>query len=376
MKTINDFNFKSKIVLLRSDLNSNFVNGKILMSERIKEASDTIKLLKAKKAKVVVIAHQGRLGKEDCVSLKFHAKLLSKFTKIKFIDDIFGKKAELAIKNLKQGEAILLENLRFYKEEEENKKGKLVENLSKWGDVYVNDAFSVCHRNNASIVLLPKLMKACAGPLVVRELTALKKLNLRNTLYILGGAKPEDNVLLLGKNKVLACGLFGQMCLIASGKKLGAQEDYLKKTIKDYDKLLKELNKKLSKVITPVDFGVKVNGKRKYLDLEDFPSKYEIFDVGPKTRKLFINEIKKAKSIYMKGPVGDFSSKGFEKGTFEILKAVANSRAFSLIGGGHLSDAIAQSKLNKKSFGYISLSGGALLDYVAGKKLPGIEVLR
>jgi len=376
MKTLSSFNVKNKVVLLRADLNSNVVNGKVLGGERIKEASETIKLLKKKKAKVVVIAHQGRPGKEDCLSLKSHAKLLSKHTPVGFVEDLFGEKAKKTISSLKPGQAILLENLRFYKEEEEDKKNKLVENLSKWCDIYVNDAFSVCHRKNASIVTLPKYMKACAGPLVEKELNALEKLHLNKSLYILGGAKPEDNLRLLGKNKVIACGLFAQMCLISKGKNLGVQNKYLEKTVQDYKGTLKKLSSKLKNVILPIDFGVKVNGKRKDLDLNDFPSKYKIFDVGPKTRKIFIKEIKKAKAIYMKGPVGDFSSRGFEKGTFEVLKAISNSKAFSLIGGGHLSDAIVKSKINKNKFNHLSLSGGALLDFVAGDKLPGIEILK
>jgi phosphoglycerate kinase len=377
MKTLSNFNLKNKVVLLRADLNSDFVNGKILMSERIKASSETIKLLKRKKARVVVIAHQGTSGKKDCISLKTHSNLLNKFTRIKFVPDLFGKTAKVAIDNLKTGEAILLENLRIYKEEEEgDKKNKLITNLSNWCDLYVNDAFSVCHRRHASIIGLPKYMDSCAGPLVVKELNALKKLHLSNPLYILGGAKPADDLKLLGKNKSLVCGLFGQMCLISQGKNLGAQTKYLKKTIKDYDKILPKLKNKLNYSILPVDFGVKVNGKRKDLDLTDFPSKYEIFDIGQKTLKLFLDEIKNAKAIYMKGPVGDFASSGFEKGTFEILKSIAKSKAFSLIGGGHLSDAIVESRIPKKSFDYISLSGGALLNFVAGEKLPGIEALK
>ncbi|MBU0958967.1 MAG: phosphoglycerate kinase, partial [Nanoarchaeota archaeon] len=134
---------------------------------------------------------------------------------------------------------------------------------------------------------------------------------------------------------------------------------------------LKNLNVK-----TPIDFAVKINGKRKELSLEEFPSTYGIYDVGQKTIKKYVGEIKKAKSIYMKGPAGDFSSKGFEKGTYSILKAIVKSKAFSLIGGGHLSDAIDKSGISKKKFGHISLSGGALLKYLAGEKLPGLEALK
>lgn len=372
---------EDKVVLLRADLNSNVKNKKVLPSERIKESAETIKFLKKKKARVVIIAHQGRPGREDFVSLKQHAKLLNKFVKIKFISDIIGKKAEKEIKNLNSGEALLLDNVRKLKEEFKpgNKKNnKLVRNLSNWCDVYVNDAFSVCHRKQASVVSFPRYLKSYGGLLFEKEVKALKKINIKNCFYVLGGAKPEDNVKLLGgKRRVLACGLFGQMCVIAKGKNLGAQNKFLKKNIKNYDACLKDLKKKLNKhVAVPIDFAVKVNGKRKEIPIEDFPSKYEIFDIGKKTQSLYADEIKKAKSVYMKGPAGAYADKGFFEGTRKILKAISKNKGFSLLGGGHLADAVNKSKIPKKKFGHISLSGGALLDYIAGEKLPGLEVLR
>lgn len=372
MKTISDFNFKNKTVLLRADLNSDVHKGKVLMSERIRQSAETIKLLKRKKARIVVIAHQGRPGKSDFISLKQHAKLLNKLTKIKFVDDIIGKKAEKEIKNLKSGNAILLDNIRKLKEEFKPGKNKMVKFFVEKAEIYVNDAFSVCHRKQTSVVSFPKYMKNCAGLLLEKEVNALKKIKIRDCLFILGGAKPEDNIKLLGKNKVLACGLFGQLCVIAKGHNLGAQNKFLKKELY----LTKKLKNKLKNVKTPADFAVKVNGKRKEILLENFPSKYEIFDIGKKTQGKYINEIKKAKAVYMKGPAGYCADKKFRKGTFAILKAIAKNRGFTLIGGGHLSDAIEKSKINKKKFGHISLSGGALLSYIAGEKLPGLEVLK
>ncbi len=379
MKTLSDFNFKGKTVLLRSDLNSNVVNGKVLLGGRIKESAKTIKELKKKKAKIVVIAHQGQKGKATFASLRQHAKYLNKLTKIKFIDDLIGKKAINEIKNLKPGQAILLENLRFEEDEfhpQKGKKNKLIKILTPLFNVYVNDAFSVCHRKHASIIGFPKYLKGFGGRLLEKEVIALKKINLKNCLYVLGGSKPGDYLPLLKGNRVLACGLFGQSCLIAKGIDLGAQNKYLSKEVSLNQALKDKLKKRLKNVITPLDFGIKVNNKRKDLDLSEFPSKYKIFDIGPKTRKEFIKKIKKTKAVYMKGPVGDFSSKGFEKGTFEILRAISKSKGFSLIGGGHLNDAIAMSKIPRKKFDYISLSGGALLKMIAGEKLPGLEALK
>jgi len=374
MKTVSNVNLKGRAVLLRADLNSDVKNSKVLMNERIKQSAETIKILKKRKAKIIVIAHQGRPGKNDFVSLRQHAKLLNKYVKIKFIDDIIGKKAETAIGGLKPGQAILLENIRKEPSEfKPSKNNKILKFLKNKIDIYVNDAFSVCHRNQTSM-LIPKQIKvkAYAGPLLIKEVNTLKKIKLGNCLYILAGAKPEDNMKLVGKNKVLACGLFGQVCLINKGKKLGEQEKYLKK-----QKVLIKISKtKLKKVLTPVDFAVLVNGKRKELDLDEFPSKYEIFDIGSETMKLYAKEIKKAKSIYMKGPAGDAAKKGFDKGTFSLLKEISKSKAYSIIGGGHLSDAIDASRIPKSKFGHVSLSGGALLSYIAGEKLPGLEALK
>ncbi len=377
MKTLSDFNFKNKIVLLRSDLNSDVKNKKIIPSERIKESAKTILELKRKKARIVVIAHQGRQGKDNFLSLKQHAKMLSKYVKIKFVPDTIEEKAKKAIQNLKLGDAILLENLRFLDEEFHPGKNKLVKFFLNFNDmIYVNDAFSVCHRKQTSIISFPKYMPSCAGRLLEKEVVTLKKIQLKKFLYILGGAKPEDDLILLEGNKVLACGLFGQLCVIAKGKNFGAQNKYLKKEIKNYSGVLKKLKKKLKNVQTPLDFAIKVKGRRKEIPLEQFPSKYEIFDIGKKTQELFKKEIKKTKAIYMKGPAGFATDKQFTKGTFEILKAIAQNKGFSIIGGGHLNDALEKSKIPKTKFNHISLSGGALLRYIAGKKLPGLEALK
>jgi len=372
MKTLPN-NLNGKTVLLRADINSDVVKGRVLLSERIKQVAKTINYLKKKKAKIVVIAHQGTPGKSDFVSLKQHGKFLNKYTKIQFVNDIIGEKAEEAIIGLGLEQAVLLENLRFLDDEFNPGNNELVKRLSDLCDVYVNDAFSVCHRNQTSIVF-PKYskIKAYAGPLLIREVNALKKIKLGDCLYILAGAKPKDNMKLVGKNKVLSCGLFGQVCLINKGYDLGAQNKYLKK-----QKALIDIpESELKNVLTPVDFAVLIDGKRKELDLGEFPSKYEIFDIGKKTMELYAKEIRKAKSIYMKGPAGDCSDKRFCEGTYSLLRSVASSKGFSLIGGGHLSDAIEQSKISKKKFGHISLSGGALLSYIAGEKLPGLEALK
>jgi len=380
MKTLSSLNFKDKRVLLRTDLNSDVVNKRVLMSERIRKSSETISELKRKGARVVVIAHQGRRKSSDFLSLRQHSKFLNKFTKIKFVDDIIGEKAINEIKNLKSGEALLLENIRFLKDEFDykNKQNKLIKKLVPLFNVYVNDAFSVCHRKQTSIIGFPKYLPSFAGRLLESELNALKKVKIKNCLYILGGAKPEENIKLLehsSNNKILSCGLFGQLCVIAKGKNLGAQNKYLKDQMYLLNKLKKNLKKRSKKIQTPVDFAVKIKNKRKELSLEEFPSKYEIYDIGKKTMKNYTKKIQEAKAIYMKGPAGFCADRRFSRGTNAILKSISKNKRFSLISGGHLSDAIKKSKINPKKFGYVSLSGGASLRYIIGENLPGLEAL-
>jgi phosphoglycerate kinase len=383
IKTLDDFDFKGKRVILRADINSDVKNGKILMSERIKEASKTIQELIDKKAKVVVLAHQGNPGKEDFLSLKQHAVLLNQYVKIRFVDDIIGSVAIKAIKDVKEGEAILLDNIRRINEELEPNKyldNKILKNLVPLFDIYVNDAFSNSHRAHTSMIGFPKEIKnSCMGRIMEKEVKALEKLQIRDCLYILGGAKPEEDIKLLRGKRVLACGLFAQMCLVSKGKNLGYQNEFLKKAtlVKgNYNEFLGKLKEKQDNVETPIDFAVNYNGKRKEFLLESFPLNYEIEDIGENTIEKYIDRIKKAPAIYMKGPAGNTQDKQYATGTEAILKAISESKGFTLIGGGHLSDAIENMGIDKNRFGHISLSGGALLSYIAGEKLPGLEALR
>lgn len=384
--TIDDFDFKGKRVLLRVDLNSAVVNGKIILSDRIVEHAKTIKELIGKKAKVVVLAHQGRPGDKDFISLKQHARLLNKYVKIKFVDDIIGSKAIKAIEDLKTGEALLLDNVRFLKEELDYKKGnKFVKKLKPLSDIFVNDAFSVVHREQTSVVGFAKVLPSCLGRVLEKEIKAVQGMELskKPSVYIVGGEKPDDYMFLITHvlenkkvDKILACGLFGQLCLIAKGYALGGQNKYLEK--KGLIKVVPEIRKllKYNKIETPVDMAVKYKRKRKDIDLKDFPIKEEIFDIGPKTTKKYSEIIRKAKTIFMKGTCGHAEDKRFSQGTKTVLRAIEKSNAFSLIGGGHSSTAVKELKINKSKISYISLSGGALVKYLSGERLPGIEVLR
>jgi len=394
LKTLNDFNFKDKLVLVRLDLNSPIIKGKILNSERFKESAKTINELLKKKAKIVIITHQGRKGGNDfLISLKQHAITLSKYTnkKIDYIDDLFGDLAFEKINTLKPANAILLKNVRYF-DDELNLKGSRFYSFSKLFDIYVNDAFSVCHRNHGSIIIPPKVIPSCMGRSLEKEINALRNFSLKNkgkSLFLLGGSKVEDylplfNVLRKKENKILASGVLANLILISLGKDLGYENTWIKN--KKYNGLIsqfKELYMRYPKqIILPMDFAIGKynykNEKRREVLLEDAPFKDKIWDVGHITIEKFIKELNNSNFIFMKGPLGYSEFREFSYASVKILKEISkltkNKKVFSLLGGGHLTTTIKRYKISN-SFSHISLSGGALIYYLSGKKLPGIDAL-
>lgn len=375
-----DLDVFGRTVLLRSDLNSDIVNGRVLKGERIRESLKTIKFLRKRGARVVILAHQGNPGKKNFLSLGQHAKLLGRG--VKFIEDVVGKKAVSEIVGLKNGEAVLLDNVRFVGDEFRPKKknNSLIKALLPLIDVYVNDAFSVSHRDHASIVGFAERRESGVGLLFEKEVLALEKVRLKNCLFVLGGAKGESDIKLLGRgNRVIACGLFGQACLAARGFDFGYQNSFLEKTLltkSGWNVFLRGLKNKLKNVEFPVDFAVEDKGKRREFGMGDFPMEKRIEDIGKMSIKKFCEIIRGAESVYVKGPAGWVEDRRFCKGTVEILKAVSDCRGFSLVGGGQLSEVIFKNwGLRRRKFGHISLSGGATLAFVSGEKLVGLRAL-
>ncbi|MBD3155151.1 MAG: phosphoglycerate kinase [Candidatus Aenigmarchaeota archaeon] len=399
-RTIDDCDFKGKTTILRVDINSP-VNkkGKVEVSDRSIEAAKTIRELSNKKAKLVVLAHQGRKGRDDFLPLKQHAKILTKYSKkkVKFIDDIIGKKAVKAVKSLKNGEIILLNNVRFLPDETEDKtpkqhsKSQLVRVLSPLADVFVNDAFSAAHRSHASMAGFTTILPSYIGRIMEKEIGSLEKIFTRMKIskhdtFILGGAKPEDpleimeHMLKAGTlEMVLVTGIVGNLFLIADGNNLGQKTvDFLEE--KGYLKFLpqtKKIWKKYKKkIMIPMDLAEDFHSKRKEILVEDLPSKYQLMDIGTKTISKYTKIIKKSKNIVMKGPAGVYEDDKFAIGTKIILKAVKNSKGKSLIGGGHTLSALKKFRISKKGYDHVSLAGGALITYLSGKKLPALEALK
>jgi phosphoglycerate kinase len=397
-KTLDDFQVKNKVVLLRVDFNSEIdpATKKVTSDVRIKaHAESTIKELAEKGAKTVILAHQGRKGDPDYTPLKQHAEILGKILKcpIKYVDDLYGEKAKAAIKELKGGEILVLENVRSFDGEtkngtpEQHSKTDLIQNLAPLADLFVNDAFAAAHRGHVSMVGFTAVLPSAAGRIMERELKSLAKAlekPEKPCIYVMGGAKADDSLeiskYVLGNgiaDYVLVGGVTSQLFLAAKGVDLGKKTmDFLaKKELTQFIPGIKELMQKYpNNIIVPVDVALDNNGKRKEILVSKLPTELSIFDIGTKTVEEFAKIIAKAKSIVVSGPMGVYENKEFNYGTKKVLEAIANSKAFSLAGGGNTIAAIEEYGLQKK-MGYISTAGGALIEFLMGKKLPGVVAL-
>ena len=397
-KTLDDFNLKNKVVLVRVDFNSEIdPNTKKVTSDvRIRaHAESTLKELAEKGAKTVVLAHQGRKGDPDFTPLKQHAEILQKILKcpVKYVDDVFGDKAKTAIKALQGGEILVLENVRSWDGETKSAapevaaKTELVQNLAPLADLFVNDAFAAAHRGHVSMVGFTAVLPSAAGRIMERELKSLAKAlekPEKPCVYVMGGAKADDSLeiskYVLGNgiaDYVLVGGVTSQLFLAAKGVDLGkGNMAFLeKKELMGLVPGIKELMQKYGdKVQIPVDVALDVGGKRKEISVSKLPTENSIFDIGAKTVENYAKLISKAKSIVVSGPMGVYENKQFNYGTKKMLEAIANSKAFSLAGGGNTIAAIEEYGLTKK-IGYISTAGGALIEFLMGKKLPGVVAL-
>jgi len=397
-RTLDDVKVKDKVVLVRVDFNSSVdpETKKILEDVRIRaHAETTIKELAEKGAKVVILAHQGRKGDPDFIPLKQHAEILGKILRkpVKYVDDLYGEKAKAAIKSLKSGEVLVLENVRTFPSEtkdgtpEEQAKTDLVKNLAPLADLFVNDAFAAAHRAHVSMVGFTAVLPSVAGRIMERELKSLTRVlekPEKPCVFILGGAKADDSLeiskYVLDK-KIATCvltgGVVAQVFMAAKNVDLGKPNmDLLeKKELKGFIPGIRDLIKKYPEEIkTPEDLAVEANGKRKETSLKELPTNYSICDIGTKTVKEYAKIIRPAKSIVISGPMGIYENSQFSLGTKRILEEVANSKAFSLAGGGHTISAIEKFGLAKK-ISYISTAGGALIEFLMGKKLPGVAAL-
>ncbi|MEM0480805.1 MAG: phosphoglycerate kinase [Candidatus Aenigmatarchaeota archaeon] len=394
---IDDFELKNKTVTIRVDLNSDVINGKVEKNERFEKHAKSIRELIEIGAKVIILAHQSRKGEPDFISLEQHAEILEKEVgyKIKFVNEVIGNNAKKAIEELKFGEALLLDNVRFLEDEdveksfEEHSNSKIVQFLKNYIDYYILDAFSVSHRSHASIVGFAKVRPMIAGRVLEKEIesikNALKPLGI-NT-WLIGGAKIDDVIPILEhmlKNrpesieKVLSGGLLANLFLLAKGYEIGSKSKEIlekKGLIKLLDKAKELLSSFYKEIVIPMDVAIEENGKRKEVEIEKIPKDALILDIGSKTIEEYKRILKESRSVIIKGPMGMFEKSGFEKGTKELLEFIAKIDLYSLVGGGDTSVAIEKLGI-PKNFNHISIGGGALLNFLAGKPMPGLEALK
>jgi len=391
---MSDFDFTNKRVLVRCDFNSPLGGqGEILEFMRIKVYRDTFDLLK--KAKVVAISHQGRIGNPDCVSLANHAKILAETIKQKvaFVDDLLGDKALKAIDGMNVGEVIVLENTRFQKEDNENaapevhKESSTVKTLAPHFDYFINDAFSVSHRSQATVVGFPAVLPSCVGLVVEKEMNAMYeavKPEKKPTLYCIGGKKFSEVVkvmeITLTNNtveKVLLGGAVAHAFLFTRGLVPKECLEVMEEKGEELEKLVsraKALDEKFKdKIEVPTDIAIEYGGREEVKIGDKRLGPYKPMDIGEKTLKRFAKDMKKAKSIISKGPMGAYEHPAFLKGTVRTLIAMEKSKAYSLIGGGHMGSIAFDLGIKVD---HISTAGGAVLAFMSGEPLPGIEVLK
>lgn len=391
--TLDDFDLRDKRVLLRLDINAPLdpTTNQILDDTRIVAAKPTLDALKS--SKVVVLSHQSRPGKEDFTSLQQHAILLQKncSQRVRFIDDVMGPAAREAIKKLRRGEVLVLDNIRFCAEEALEDKGEklaktiLVTRLAPLFNLYVNDAFAAAHRAQTSLVGFPHVLPSAAGKLMEKELAALKHLlekPERPSTYLLGGAKIEDkvpviqNILATGKaDHVLVGGNVGKVFLKAQGKRLSeADEDELAEASDQIEKAKSILASHRNRIDTPIDFGTLEDGKRLETQLQKLSKAGKSLDIGAETARKFSELIGESKTVVASGPMGVFEQDGFELGTRTVLEAMASGGAFTVIGGGHLAGYAGIMGITER-FSHVSTAGGAMLSLLAGEELPAISAL-
>lgn len=371
--TVKDIkNLKGKRVILRLDFNVPMDNGTIRETMRIDRALPTIQYLIKKKARIIILSH---IGKDASLSLKPVVNYLSKKIKVGFVPDFQKEEARKVVNSLPEGGVVVFENLRRDDREEANDSA-FAKYLASFGDLYVNDAFAVSHRAHASVVGITKYLPSYIGFLIEDELKNLSlALNPKHPfLFILGGAKFETKMPLLKKfmkqaDYIFIGGVLANDFFRDEGLTIG------KSFVDNYDFNLTNLLKKRS-VILPKDVVVTnaVNKKGVVKNIDTLTDRDSIVDAGPETIKSLIPILKKMKLILWNGPLGYYEG-GFEKGTINLLKAITETKATSIIGGGDTAVIVEKLKIKNK-ISFISTGGGATLDYLVDGKLPGIDAVR
>jgi len=392
--TIRDLGCDGKTVLLRLDLNSPIdpTSNIILDDKRFREHLPTIRALSG--SRVVIVTHQSRPGKKDFTTLEAHAEKLSQLLgkPVRYVDSIFGRHAREAVQEMKIGEVLMLENVRFNAEEnltlkpEEARKTHLVKKLSGMADVFVNDAFGTAHRSQPTVVGLPLAMRSAAGLLMEKEVSTLSKVLSgapRPVCVVIGGTKVDDSIAVAHHvlangiaDQVIAIGVVANVFLIAAGYNIGKPSTQLIGQLKyepEIEKAREILTHYRDRVLMPEFVAVRQDGRRVEYPIEKIPEDAPVLDLGMDSLAAMVAALKKSGTVVFNGPAGVFEDPDFATGTYELLRA-ASKVEFSVVGGGHT--AVVIEKLGiEQDFTHISTGGGACIEFLTGKKLPAVEAL-
>lgn len=392
--TLKDIDISEKKVFMRIDINVPIDpdTGEILDDRRIKIHARYVKEIVEKYSPALVLgSHQGRPGSLDFTTLEKHHELLQKYAniEIKFVNDVVGPTAVNAVKSLKPGEVLLLDNLRLMSEEvieappEKHAIGIFAKKLASIVDIYVNDAFATAHRSQPSIVGLPLLLPSAIGPLFEKEINALRKIITEAgspRIYVLGGKKVSEHLRVIENlsksglaDRILTCGLLGLLFLAAKGVNIGVENYRLleENGLIPFVPRARYLLLRGAPIETPVDFKIKQDSRVENVYIGQLRGL--VVDIGEQTTEIYSELIKEAKVIVMRGPAGVIEVEEFRKGTLKLIDAAMQSNGFVVIAGGHLGSMVSYEPDTSRV--HISTGGNSLLLFLSGEELPALKAL-
>lgn len=403
--TLDDFDVKGKTVLCRVDMNQpvDRASDSLKSIQRITACAPTLKELSDKGARVVVMAHQGSdIEYKNFYNTRPHARVLSELLgcEVKWIEDVCGPTARDAIRNMKDGEIILLDNVRFCSEEqtlfelnlklthEQQAHTQVVEKLAPLGDLYVCDAFAAAHRDQPTLCGFEQVLPSAMGRLFEREYCVVSELMEKPEhpcTFVLGGSKISDAFMMMetvlasgAADKVLTGGLVGQILLASQGKEIGSgTRGFIEKS--GYGEFIEKAKgiyeKYADRIVLPIDLAQVVSGARAEAEIGAVPADFDALDIGEKTAKTYREIILASKTVFANGPVGVFEKRESALGTEALFHALADTEGYTVVGGGDSVTAAKQFGVTGQ-LGYICTGGGALIRFLTGEELPVVKALR
>lgn len=390
LRCLSELSVDGKRVLVRVDYNVPLKNSRVLDDTRLRESLPTLEYLRQRRAQVILVSHLGRPNGQVVAELRLDpvAQRLADLLRctVTKLDDCIGSRVEASINGMKPGEFILLENVRFYPGEEENSE-EFARGLAALADCYVNDAFGTAHRVHASTYGVACLLPAAAGLLLEKEATMLSRATetpARPFMTIVGGAKLSDKIGvlkdLLGKvDAFLIGGGVAFTLLKTRGAEVG-DSIVDEKLLGEAQQFLTTARERGTEVLLPVDVQIAQEGRATLqwavARAGSIPQGWQGWDIGPRTIQLFQEYIRRAKTVVWAGPLGRFEQSPFDRGTREVARAIAESAAFAIIGGGDTAAALQQGGLHNAQNIHFSTGGGATLEFLSGRRLLPIEILK